>query len=650
MNRRIPQTTLDYLVVAIAPTIIIALVVSLMWFLISALNLPLPGKLRWLTFFFSLAAVLITRIAIDLGAPLASGYAFALGGALMAVMFMFLPLPAFLIACGLVASAWWCIHQLTWDTTVVDESQRANTSGILETIGLDQPTDLDRQPPAKTATDATTGKDAVEATSWWERWRQRQKRLHVPGKWVVYFAVAAVPLFGLGQFLGQHSAPEQAQFRFLMLLIYIASCLGLLMATSLLQLRKYLRQRQIAMPAQMAGNWLIGGTIMVVVLLLVCQVLPRPAAEYGVVESLTTWVQLKQQQASRWGWGDEGVTDASPGTAGKAIPDQQPVAPQGPPGPSSTDDQARSAGDSPVDPEAPRDGSGQAVHSTATEPADGQGGTQQADAPPAESGQPPAEAARRADDSDARDSDSGDSDSGDSDSGDSDSGDSDAGDSDAEGQARDRQANGASSRSGNSAATAAPRPQDSADTEAAPRNTQPASPSSSSPRSPGWQMPQLPLSGIVRLLYWLVLLVGVVWIAWLLRGYLGDWWGSLSRRQPSEPDTDDAPQPVQPSTAFRDFANPFARGHHMSPDELVRYTFEAVEAWAYEQGRGRRAEQTPAEFARGLTQRNHPLHASLSRLADLYNRAAYAAAPLSQEAVQPLAQLWHQLHGGISAT
>ena len=37
-----------------------------------------------------------------------------------------------------------------------------------------------------------------------------------------------------------------------------------------------------------------------------------------------------------------------------------------------------------------------------------------------------------------------------------------------------------------------------------------------------------------------------------------------------------------------------------SPAELVRYTFEAVEAWAREQGHPRQADQTPHEFARCL--------------------------------------------------
>ena len=50
---------------------------------------------------------------------------------------------------------------------------------------------------------------------------------------------------------------------------------------------------------------------------------------------------------------------------------------------------------------------------------------------------------------------------------------------------------------------------------------------------------------------------------------------------------------------FADFRNPFADGSAAgrSPDDLVRYSFAALEAWAFEHDLPRRPDETPLEFA-----------------------------------------------------
>ena len=80
-----------------------------------------------------------------------------------------------------------------------------------------------------------------------------------------------------------------------------------------------------------------------------------------------------------------------------------------------------------------------------------------------------------------------------------------------------------------------------------------------------------------------------------------------------------------------------------SPDELVRYSFEALEAWGREHGWARGPEQTPHEFAHEIGTRVHALSTDVRRLADLYCRVAYAGHTLPARSVAPLKELWREL-------
>ena len=41
-----------------------------------------------------------------------------------------------LINWSLMALTWWCAHQLTWDSTVLDDGETGNSQGLLETAGI----------------------------------------------------------------------------------------------------------------------------------------------------------------------------------------------------------------------------------------------------------------------------------------------------------------------------------------------------------------------------------------------------------------------------------------------------------------------------------------------------------------------------------
>ena len=80
-----------------------------------------------------------------------------------------------------------------------------------------------------------------------------------------------------------------------------------------------------------------------------------------------------------------------------------------------------------------------------------------------------------------------------------------------------------------------------------------------------------------------------------------------------------------------------------TPEELVRYSFEALEAWARDNGWPRSTDQTAYEFARQLGAKFEPLAAPGRRLAELYSSAAYSAGRLPPASVEHLRSLWEAM-------
>jgi hypothetical protein len=96
---------------------------------------------------------------------------------------------------------------------------------------------------------------------------------------------------------------------------------------------------------------------------------------------------------------------------------------------------------------------------------------------------------------------------------------------------------------------------------------------------------------------------------------------------------------------FAEFRDPFQSGAHrqMPPEELVRYTFAAFEAWANDRGKPRAQDCTPQEFVRIVLPPDSEMHAEARRLARLYSEAAYAGARTPREAANELRGLWQQM-------
>ena len=172
------------------------------------------------------------------------------------------------------------------------------------------------------------------------------------------------------------------------------------------------------------------------------------------------------------------------------------------------------------------------------------------------------------------------------------------------------------------------------------------------------------LVGLFKWLLYTVLIVLGAWLLWTHRyevmaafSSLGQWladlWHNLfgGKAERTEKAAAEAGPKAPPAKRFADFTDPFAAGTAGSypPEELVRYTFEALEAWARDQGYPRQPEQTPHEFTRGLASHVAALTDGVGRLAELYCQVAYAPGTLSLQSVARLSHLWATLRSETDA-
>jgi hypothetical protein len=165
--------------------------------------------------------------------------------------------PSSLLGIVLLATVWFCAHKLVWDCTLIDEDQDSSGQGLLQNAPV-------KNPPGKIAAP------------------------HSPGRWVVYFSLVALPLFGVGQMLLPGDAANARRAGFVFLAFYLAATLGLLVTTSFLGLRRYLRQRYLKMPPAIAVAWLKFGVGVALIVLIGAIFLPRPGSNEA-------WATLRYQ-------------------------------------------------------------------------------------------------------------------------------------------------------------------------------------------------------------------------------------------------------------------------------------------------------------------------------------------------------------------
>jgi hypothetical protein len=248
-------TVSDYMALALTPVLIMALAGSLCFFLIEVFYRGrMMGTLCWVMFWFIIGIVLVSRIAIESSRQHAAVYGLGLAAATW--LYMIRTQPAYLVGIVLLAIVWFCVHKLVWDCTLIDEDADSSGQGLLQ-----------KTPPPAAPEKSPAKKQAGKGD-----------KPHAPGRWVVYFSMAALPLFGVGQMLLPGDAVTARRAGFISLVIYLGAALGLLVTTSFLGLRRYLRQRYLKMPATIALAWLKFGVGVALIVLIGAVFVPRPGA------------------------------------------------------------------------------------------------------------------------------------------------------------------------------------------------------------------------------------------------------------------------------------------------------------------------------------------------------------------------------------
>lgn len=624
MARRSPETLADYLVVAIAPALIVLLVGSLMWFLVEVFYQgEHKGRLLWVMAMFVIAIVGVARISIEEGMARAAIFGWALAAAVGFVL-------ARLVSDGLFLSAaimilvWWAAHKLTWDCTVIDEDQDVSGQGLLQQMGLDPAAEkIAHLPPGTTTSgmppEATTATTAEATPPWWETLLEPDRRPHAPGVWVVYFSLAALPLFGIGGWFVPAAEPARRSLVFGLLVIYVASGMGLLLATSFLGLRRYLRQRKLEMPLEMTSTWILVGIGLIFATLIVATILPRPSREYSLSQ-LPFTVTSAVRRASKIAFGKEGTQD-----------------------------------DAAKDPAKTEAKEGQNPERKGTKQGKGEAGGKSAE------GQKSGEAGKSQSE-DGSQGDKGGKSKG------SKSKDGEAKGRDAESQSKQREGQEQQQKS-DEQQDKSREPEEQQQNQNAnqppplPQGNENQAQSPPNRPNPGQMVSQLTslfgttLAFLIRVLFYVGLLVGVVAAAWIYREEVMAAWRKLvdelrelwehwfGKKKPSEEAAVPAAAVAPPPRTFGSYRDPFVTGdaQGMSWPQLVRYSFEALEAWGRERDCPRQSGQTPHEFALALAGTQPRVASGVQTLANWYGQLAYAAKGAPPDDLNPLRQLWAAL-------
>lgn len=602
MPRKPQKTLVDYLAILISPVLIMALVGSIVFFILEAgYEGRWESKLKWVMFWFVLASVLIGRIAIERGNGLAGFYALGLATALglWTNKFLgFVPLVWFLLA-----FVWWCSHMLTKDCTLIDESEDASGEGLLAASGLGgdeaKPADSEKAPKA--------GRDGLpkrppKRKPLWRRmlpdFSRGKGRPHAPGKWIVWFSLLALPAFGIGHALLDSEVSDEKSYGFQLLAVYVVAALGLLMTTSFLGLRRYLRQRYLRMPMTVTGQWLLMGTGIGITILLLALLLPRPNASYDMT-SLIDEVSEQVQKASDRAFSDKDGIDDDTKKNFKQTKEKV------------ESDRGK----------ADNSGGGQKQ---------GKSGTSGDEAKPGErdgQGEAPSKAQskdKRGDDNDAinRNPEKA---------------------KDGKKSERGGVENDPSERKGKEAAK-------QSEKKLAEEGKFDDLKQSKAMESPTWIGPAVKVAIYVFFggvaLFFLIRHRAAIMAA--LRQFWADLMQLFGRRPAAKKKSAGKPEaagPRKPDQPFRKFQNPFATGEakRQSPERLVNYSYRAMEAWAFEHDLPRTLDQTPVEFGRELSLSAPEIAETAPQISQIYSAIAYTNEPPPADSIEVARQLWTQL-------
>lgn len=522
--------------------------------------------------------------------------------------------------------------------------------------------------------------------------RRFNRRPHPHGVWVIYFSLVALPLFGLGQ--AALATTASRAYALALFCRYLACAMGLLATTSLLGMRRYLRRRNLRMPTEMTVIWLTTGAAIVGGVMVVSLLLPRPSPEVGLRNVLPVAAAPESLKPNRWGFfgGIRSQSDSSRPTGHDGRQDQEAQSQSN----SASGSAQRSQASDQNQFSAPAHAREQSnASSSSRQPAstDGSKQTNSLDGPPR------SQASGRGDRSEKsnavrstvpRGNEVGQPQPGaPPDQSPESSGSDEAG----KRQVTQPTENGGAGRSLPKSPGPGHRDSRASQLEQAGSPSSPPDGTKASPHTAGmteakrdtaadttpersslssqntgaaqtgrntsgwnlrlhhFSLPAL-VGSVLYWVYWLIVLIAAIYVLWRWRAYvwqylqhlhrqwqwLLEWWFGRAKSQDA---VTGAVVPAELRPRFRQLANPFATGlSGLTPAELVRQSFYALEVWAADMGIARSPDDTPLEFSASVASRFPELSQGVSRLCQWYCCLAYGDRRVPGDAAAELRELW----------
>ncbi|XZE20965.1 DUF4129 domain-containing protein [Pirellulaceae bacterium SH449] len=580
-RKRLRPESFDYLLAALAPIFVIGMIGSLVYFLVCVLYRgSFPVRLMWILGLYTVASVLIARIAIEQSRTYSLGYMFALGAATMVATPAYLSgqdgslMGGILVVMPLLILIAVLSDRITFDCTSMNEDVESNGVGLLQSLGLAKAEEFKQS--------SHLGRASARNSN--------EKRRHNPGVWILYFALGAVPLFAIGQLIAVDDANRA--FAWKMVFVYLFSSLSLLVLIALLTLRKYLRDRGVTMEAGLASRWIIYGVTSSFLLLFLLFLIPLPNKSIFQLDLPFKITNRENLSSSRFGWGNEGVDDPA---------SQSPKAQKGEQStnPNSADD--RGTGESKNSDSSSPDGSRESSDSKS------QSSQQAGDERKSASGN---EAQRSSNDQQSQQKQDSNS--------------------QENGGQRDAKQEGKQSSG-----------QDSSPQKSKSRQDVSSQQPSTRPQT-SWSIQWNP-GPLFQWIAVLAILAVACFYGWLHRKEIMEFirrlLGLNRQREASTTAISTKSEVVENRDTFSTLANPFSsRG--LSREQIVTQMFQAIQAWGHDKRIDRGDEETPDEYVKRLGKRFPEQWETLRTLGFLYSRIAYARGRVSDREVQPLQSLW----------
>jgi hypothetical protein len=315
-----------WIVEAVSPALIMLLIGSLIFFLAEVVySGEYLARLRLILGWWVFGSVLVCRIAVTENKERSVMFGLPLALVVLFGMVRFSNVSGVLapfeliIHIGFIALSWWCASKLVWDCTVVESSRDTTNQGLMERVGwrrffsrdeTDATGPHDNREDVEPEVYGATSDETQKKPNFFQMIVRLGRKENTPGLSVIYFSIAAIPIFGLGQGMIPAEAVSSRQFAFNMFFFYMVGALGLLLTTSLLSLQQYLSKRDVALPNPVAISWIVVGICAIFAVLIAAWILPRPYPEFAIGEPPIRFTAPQDLQSSRFAmWGNDGPDD-----------------------------------------------------------------------------------------------------------------------------------------------------------------------------------------------------------------------------------------------------------------------------------------------------------------------------------------------------